>query len=291
MHEILRTLIRKVFKVKEHENIKDALNRYKIKYTRFLHRKRVSVEALEKAIRDCGVSEGDVIMVHCAWRSMYNYLGTPEDVIESLKRIVGKTGTILMPCYGDRYDFLDVQNTPSCAGVLSEVFRKMQGVSRSECTHFSVAGWGARADEMLGEHSKSQYGFDRFSPCYKLGCCNSGKIVFLGLGAWPTKISVFHCAGFVMKDKDKKMDALLSHGYEAEIISKGITDRREMYTRIPGHVNDNKNFRRILKAISGRKHIKISNIDIVSVDSKEALETAVEFCRRGVYCYKKMEKL
>lgn len=287
----VKAVVRKIIGAKQNETIEDALLRKKINVEKKFLRTKYSTEDLKEAIRTCGVREGDIVMVHCSWRSMYNYCGTPEDVISVLKDLVGTSGTILMPSYGvDRY-FFDVDNTPSNAGVLSEVFRKQKDVKRSSCTHFSVAGWGVYVSDILCEHDQSEYGFDVYSPCYKLGEYDMGKILFLGLGSEPTKISVFHCAGAYLRDKDDKLKRLLSKEYESRLIIGGKEYKKKMYIRQPGHKNNKSAFKKIFKSLHRKKSVRISNLDIVLIDAEEAIQQAILFAKKGIYCYKRMKVL
>ena len=196
-----------------------------------------------------------------------------------------------MPCYGADRTVFDVNNTPSNAGVLSEVFRNQNGVQRSACTHFSVAGIGKNADEILREHVNSRYGFDENSPCFKLSCYPMGKVLFLGLGSEPTKISIFHCAGAYLKEKDKKLNKLLSHEYDSELIINGVGYKKRMYIRRPGHKNDKTSFRKIFRSLKDKNAVKLSNLDIVVINANEAFSQAVEFAKKGIYCYKGMDQI
>lgn len=286
-----KRIIRKAIGAREKENIEDALLRKKTAIEKHIYTTGYSTEMLRETIRSCGISEGDIVMVHCSWRNMYNYDGTPEDVIEMLRSIVGESGTVLMPSYGpDRFSF-DVQRTPSAAGVLSEVFRKQDGVYRSRCTHFSVSGSGKDAEELLSDHVNSRYGFDGHSPLAKLSGCPNGKVLFLGLGSRPTKISIFHCAGAYLRDSDDKLKRLLSKEYESELIDEGAHYTKSMYIRQPGHGNDKASFRRIFDSLNEKKVKKISNLDVVVIDAAEAFGQAVDFARRGIYCYKAMDRI
>lgn len=286
-----KRIIRRIIKAKEAETVKDALIRHKTNLSKYFYHQKYDTQSLKSIFVDCGIEKGDIVLVHASWRNMYNYLGTPDDVIQLLFDLVGETGTVLMPCYGiDRLVF-DVDNTVSSAGVLSETFRKTQGVIRSKCTHFSVAGKGAEAEDLLSDHFYSEYGFDTFSPCYKLALRDNAKILFLGLGRVPTKISIFHCAGAILKEIDPKLKKLLSYKYTSTLIDNGQEYSKQMYIRQPGHGNKAQNFRLIFNQLSSKKQRKISNLDVVAINAKEALEKAVENAKHGVYCYKKMSSL
>jgi aminoglycoside 3-N-acetyltransferase len=287
----IKKIFRKILGVRENENISDALVRKRIKIEKLIYKTKFNTAELETIIRDCGICSGDNVLVHCSWRNMYNYDGSPEDIIKMLKELVGTEGTILMPCYGSDRSRFDVDNTPSSAGVLSEVFRHQKGVMRSNCTHFSVAGFGKNASVLLEEHINSKYGFDECSPCYKLGKYSNGKVLFLGLGSEPTKISIFHCAGAYLREKDQKLGKLLSYEYESNLIINGITYKKKMYIRQPGHKNNNASFKKIFRHIEDKQVKKISNLDIVVINAHEAIHQAISFAEKGVYCYKGMSRI
>ncbi len=291
IHAILRAAIRAIIDAKENETIDDALRRIGIRFEKIFCKRKFSTFMLKTALTECGISKGDIVMVHCSWRNMYNYDGRPEDVIAMFKDLVGESGTLLMPCYGADLTRFDVDNTPSNAGVLSEVFRHQKNVRRSACPNFSVAGLGANCDRLLSEHVKSQYGFDEFSPVYKLGEYPNGKEVFLGLGSEPTKISVFHCAAVKLRNRDAKFNKLLSYEYESDLIFNGVNKKKRMYTRCLGHKNNNMVFKSIFRSLKKKKSIKISNVDVVVINAQEAIEQAVLYAERGIYCYKRMNKL
>lgn len=285
----VKLLLRRIIGTKENETIDDALIRKRINFEKHFFKKKYTSEELKEALLGCGIAKGDSVLVHCSWRNMYNFTGTPIDAINIIKELVGDEGIILMPCYGPDRNVFDVDNTPSSAGVLSEVFRNQKYVKRSSCTHFSIAGWGKNVDELLSEHIKSNYGFDKFSPCFKLGNHKNGKILFLGLGAEPTKISIFHCAGAYLRDKDEKVRKLLSNEYESELIIQGVSYKKRMYIRQPGHKNDKTVFKRIFRDLRNKKVKKLSNLDVVVISAEEAIKKSIEYAENGIYCYKNMD--
>ncbi len=291
MKKVIRKAVRTAIGARERENISDALIRKRIKVEKLFYRKKYSTAMLEAALRECGITDGDIVMVHCSWRSMYNYDSSPEDVIDMLEELVGESGTILMPSYGPDRNRFDVDQTPSSAGVLSEVFRRQPDVQRSACTHFSIAGTGRDADAILSDHINSRYGFDEHSPCFKLGEYPNGKVLFLGLGAEPTKISVFHCAGAKLRGSDEKLKKLLSREYESELILQGVSYIKKMYYRLPGHENDKASFKTIFRSLQEKGYVKLSNLDIVVINAQEAIRQAVVYAGKGIYCYKNMDRL
>lgn len=287
LRKFLRKTIRVIFRVREYETINSAIDRHivKIKKMIFPHRKFNNIE-FKNALLDLGITKGDNIMVHSSWRQFYNYLGTPIDAINILRNIIGDEGTIFMPSYGPTRTFFDVNETKTSAGVLAEEFRKQPNVFRSACTHFSVCAQGPLAQEATKDHFYSEYGFDMNSPYYKFANLNKSKILFMGLGKKPTKISLFHCAGYILKDSNPFLKKLLSHQYDAILVVNNEKYDKKMIIRDPKFRNNNKSFKLIFDRINNKKITTISNLDLVIIDAQEGLHRALEYAKKGVYCYK-----
>lgn len=135
------------------------------------------------ALEFAGVKEGDTICVQSQLYSFGKALLKREDFLEMiiyvLQYVIGNKGTLLMPafsysfCKGEEYD---VQQTPSDVGILTEYFRKMPDVYRTEHPIFSFSVWGKRVKEFL------QLPISSFDQNSVYGCMISGndKLVFLG---------------------------------------------------------------------------------------------------------------
>lgn len=285
--KMIRKLIRIILRVRKYENINSAIDRKKVKIQKKFYKRPILKSDLKTALVNLGITEGDNLMVHASWRQFYNFKGEPKDVIEILMEILGDEGTLLMPSYGPDRTFFDINKTPSNAGVLSEVFRLLPNTYRSACTHFSVCAIGKKALEFTSEHFNSKYGFDNFSPYYKFANTINSKILFMGLGKEPTTISLFHCAGYILKNKIPYFENLLSYRYTSTLIINNKKYKKDMVTRKPEYKNNNKIFKKIFRSIKNRNHIKISNLDLVIIDANEGLKKAIEFAERGIYCYKR----
>ncbi|WP_404469078.1 AAC(3) family N-acetyltransferase [Sutcliffiella horikoshii] len=287
----LRLIVRKMISAGENETINNAINRKKIKFKKKIFKKAITLDELQLTLLNLGINKGDNIMVHASWREFFNYQGKPEDVINTLKDLIGEDGTLLMPSYGNDRTFFDVNNTTSNAGVLSELFRLQMNTIRSACTHFSISASGKNAFDLTKNHFKSEYGFDNNSPYYLFTKLPNSKVLFLGLGQEPTQISLFHCAGYILKDKIPIYSKLLSYRYNSILVKDGVKFEKDMVIRQPGHKNNNQMFKRIFRSVNNKKQVKISNLDIVIMDAKEGLDKAIEFGKKGKYCYINMEKL
>ncbi|MDR2034412.1 MAG: AAC(3) family N-acetyltransferase [Helicobacteraceae bacterium] len=109
------------------------------------------------------IKEGDAVFTHSDISS-FGALGTTDRawffdaLIASFIKVVGLSGNLLFPVF--TYSFcknepFDVQNTPSCVGVLTEAFRKQKGVVRNLHPIFSVAGRGALIEDFLTANNDS----------------------------------------------------------------------------------------------------------------------------------------
>lgn len=283
---LVRNFIRAILIVREEETISNAVDRYFVKIKKLFYTTKFDSMDLKNALLELGLTSGDNLMVHSSWRQFYNYSGNPEEIINIICDIIGNEGTLCMPSYGSNRLFFDIENTPSNAGVISEVFRNLPKVHRSESTHFSIAALGPLAENIVKYHFYSEYGFDRFSPYYRFSTLNNAKILFLGLGSEPTKISLFHCAAYILKDEDPYLKDLLSYRYTSELVKDGKIYKKEMISRKPGHKNNNKVFKKIYRAIQNKSNTTISNLDIVVIDAGEGLKKAIEFTIEKIYCYK-----
>ena len=131
--------------------------------------------------RNCGVNQGDVLLVHSSLRRVLRaYEVMPKDVMESFLEAVGSAGTILFPLFN--FDFtkgtpFDIRNTPSQMGALTEAARTHPNAVRSGHPIYSFAAIGAQADRFNVDNF-SGYGPD--SPFAVLRELN-GKIGVLDL--------------------------------------------------------------------------------------------------------------
>jgi len=101
-------------------------------------------------------------------------------IVESMKKNVGKNGTVAFPtftysfCHGKEFD---LQKSKSTVGVLSEYFRKMPEVTRTNHPIFSFAVWGTNKKDML-KIGKDSFGEASFFANLRK---NKGKILLFGV--------------------------------------------------------------------------------------------------------------
>jgi len=123
-------------------------------------------------------------MVHSSLSSLGYVVGGARTVIAALTAVLGPRGTLVMPSHSwDRSghgDFrFDVKHTASCVGTISEVFRRMPGVSRSLHPTHSVVARGPQAHQVTEGHEQARTPCGDGTPYAKL-IELGGQILFLG---------------------------------------------------------------------------------------------------------------
>ena len=152
---------------------------------------------LEAALRALGVTSGDTVMLHSSFASS-GFRGSPKELADVFLKTIGPNGTLLMvslPYSSSTYEYLqkkksfDVRKTPSHMGMISESFRRREGVMRSFHPTHPVLAFGHKAEWVLADHDKCLFPCGPRSPFEKflqLG----GKIVFFNVPF--TTMTFFH---------------------------------------------------------------------------------------------------
>lgn len=151
----------------------------------------VDAADIEKAVTETGVQKGDILLVHSSYSKLGHVIGGAQAVIDGLRNALGENGTLVMPTLSQEnfthaYEEWSLDR-PSDVGFLTEYFRKLPGVDRSNQETHSVAALGKYAYELTKDHCAygprvclfGEYAFGHSSPwqkMYDLG----GKVLFLG---------------------------------------------------------------------------------------------------------------
>ena len=163
-----------------------------------------TVKTLVKDFKNIGVTDGMVLLVHSSLSSIGWISGGAVAAIIALEEVLGKEGTLIMPTHsGDLSDPAKWENPPVpidwCeeirktmpvfdpaltptrgVGVIPEVFRKQEGVLRSEHPQVSFAARGKNAGYITNAHSL-EYAFGEKSPLGKINRLD-GYILLMGVG-------------------------------------------------------------------------------------------------------------
>lgn len=137
-----------------------------------------------RGLRELGVREGDVLMVHSALSSIGRVNGAADAVIDALIEAVGPSGTVAMPTLYlpsiSSGEVFEVDRCPSQMGEITEVFRKRPGTVRSVHPTHPIAASGARAAELVADHAKASTACGKGTPFNKL-CDWGGKVLLIGV--------------------------------------------------------------------------------------------------------------
>lgn len=107
------------------------------------------VTAVIDQLRQLGVREGGVLLVHTSFRSVAPVEGGPAGLIAALRAAVGDDGTLVMPTMTDGESAFDPRTTPTSGmGITAETFWRMPGVLRSTHPGGSFAALGPLADHV-----------------------------------------------------------------------------------------------------------------------------------------------
>ena len=118
---------------------------------------------LAQDLQRLGVEAGDILFVHSSFKSLGPVSGGANAVIEALEAAIGPDGLLLMPSFNlveweDRAATWEHASTASTVGWITEQFRLLPGVYRSDHYSHSVAARGKGAKEFVADHL-SQEGY------------------------------------------------------------------------------------------------------------------------------------
>lgn len=131
-----------------------------------------------------GLAPSDTVLVHSSMKSIGEVEGGADTVLDVLMDYFGKTGLLVFPTltytiYGEERKVFSPEKTPSVVGLLTEMFRKREGVVRSLHPTHSVAAFGKDAEEFCRGHEAFSTPCARKSPWGKLYDRNA-KLLFIG---------------------------------------------------------------------------------------------------------------
>ena len=132
---------------------------------------------LENQLKIMGITAGDTVLMHSAFRVLNGFEGTPDQVIACVLNVIGESGNLVMvsmPYTGSTAAYLqagipfDVQQTMSAMGVITEIFRQTPGVVRSVNPAHPILAWGPAAPWLIADHEHTRYSCGKGSPFEKL---------------------------------------------------------------------------------------------------------------------------
>ena len=125
-------------------------------------------EQLKKQVENMGLTGEETILIHSSMKSIGEVEGGADTVLDAWIEYFGH-GLLLLPTHTWKNINADSpvfnsKETPSCVGLLTNMFLKRDGVIRSLHPTHSMAGIGKKAAEYLaGEENNN-------TPCTPGGC-------------------------------------------------------------------------------------------------------------------------
>ncbi|MFZ3091275.1 MAG: AAC(3) family N-acetyltransferase [Nitrospirota bacterium] len=202
---MLRGIVKKVISEKQKLSLKSKYNKMRISIINtFLS---YNSDMLKNKLRELGIKETDTLLVHSNFNPDSGFKGAPLDVVNALIELVGAKGNLLMvsiPFRGSSYDYLVtnkpfyIKKTMSMMGLITEIFRRREGVLRSFHPTHPVLVYGKDSKWLTSEHEKCLNLCGAGSPFDKFRQLK-GKILFfdVGFGA----ITFFHYVEDITKEK------------------------------------------------------------------------------------------
>ena len=182
-------------------------------------------DELVRQIRKFGIEQGATLVVHSSWHQHNGFRDKPADLIKALKTAVGNNGLLVMTSmpYHNMSSAewlakgkpMNVRRSPSMMGLVSEVFRRSEGVHRSLSATHPLLAWGKDAQDFISGHQHTDRPFGRQSPFAELLERNA---LILGFDA---PFSTFTFTHFV---EDHLADSLPTPLYEPELLAGKVVD-------------------------------------------------------------------
>lgn len=162
-------------------------------YLSVQHKNMINHNSIVSALKNLGIKNGDILLVHGALSQVGYVEGGADTVIDALIEAVGKEGTILMPAFTRPYiafegtcnkrrdyrPFSAEDKDHISTGTIAKTLLQRKNTRRSAHATHSWCGVGAKAEECLREHALLDSPASDKSPmavAHKLG----GKVLFFG---------------------------------------------------------------------------------------------------------------
>ena len=248
---------------------------------------------LENALIASGIRRGDTLLVHSSYDSFGGFRGKPTDVIAALERLVGPDGMVMMPTMpftGTALDYVqnggrfDVKRTPSRMGLLTELFRRSDGVVRSRHPTHPVAIWGREAPTIAEAHHCARTPCGRGSPFEQLVRRN-GKIVLLGTGIGV--LTFFHYV------EEQIEESLPFSPFTTEEFTIDFVDAEGMLVKcrtrlFDPEVSRRRRLERIVPELerSGAFETRrVGRLRLIVLQARKILEATRRLASKGIYLY------
>jgi len=230
----------------------------------------VTKDDIKEGLREVGLKQGDVVMVHSSLSSFGYVEGGPDAVIDALLETVGPEGTVMVPTFssGDSEPF-DPRTSPSRVGRTTEVFRIRKEAVRSLHPTHSVAAIGWEAIELTKDHDKTSP-LGKESPLDRL-VDRDGSVLLLG--APLTTNSTVHVG---------EIRAGVPYGWERDVKVRDRNGKvREVHlAQVPGHSGAFGKIEKPLRARGAIREMEIGGSLVRLMRARDIIEVTMEMLKR-----------
>jgi aminoglycoside N3'-acetyltransferase len=152
----------------------------------------LKLEEVAAVLDQLGIGSGDRVSIHSHSAVLAQVQGGLTALLEHLKERVTPRGLLWMttsPFRGAMWEYartdpiFDVRRTPSQMGLITELFRRGRGTTRSVHPTHPVALWGSDAEEWAAGHDDDPVPFHQSGPYGRL-YRHGGKVLFMELDGW-----------------------------------------------------------------------------------------------------------
>lgn len=226
------------------------------------------------------IKEGDLLGVHSSLKSLGYLEGGAVSLIEALVEAVGgqHKGTILMPCFNEPCDTVDLRSTPCRLGKVAETFRQYPGVIRSRHQTHSVAVYGKEAYEIAAGHELCGP-LGKGSPFHKLAIMG-GFVLHIGCGMKSS--SIIH---IVESIAEIPYQVIPYTGYDKDI--KLIIDEKNERNCTPFNVpGDSDSFMKVQLEMDKRGLLfkaRLGEAECIKAKGSEIIAVALEMLKKDPF--------
>jgi aminoglycoside N3'-acetyltransferase len=272
--------------------IKSWLARAETAYVRRFH--AFTPDDLLAALRRLGIERGDVVIAHTSFARFAGFRGGVADAIRTLQAAVGEEGALLIPTLpfdGAAIDYVtsgavtDVARTPSRMGFITEVFRRLPGVTRSIHPTHPIAIWGKDAAAIAAGHHAAASPCGAGTPFDRL-LKRKGKILLAGVSI--RSMTFYHCVEELLEPEmpfspftttwfettAKGPDGAI-HATRMRLFEPTVSARRDCELMIEP-----------LKRHGFWREARVGRLDLVVLHATEVVDTLRAMAAAGQFCYR-----
>jgi aminoglycoside 3-N-acetyltransferase len=225
---------------------------------------------------------GDIVTLHSSLKSMGHVVGGAEALIRGILGSIGGPlrGTLMMPCFTNPAEVVDMRTAPCRLGLVPEIFRTFPGVIRSSNVSHSVAAIGRIAADLIAGHENCEpLGVN--SPYHKFA--EAGGYV-LHIGCNLKTSSIIHVAESLAHSSYLHIP-YNHYAYKMRLVIDESEGREVKVRENPGC---SKRFIRVQQELERRDLLtkgKVGLADVVKAKGSDVLQVALEMLRDDAFAF------